>query len=109
MEIKRTTEIFVETKRRFVICQPESGEQVFCSQCAELMLGAEAAATLFGVSRRAVYQLVEADTTHFAENDVGAVMICASSLAAVLNNGDAKRVSDTGGDETQNINSMLEK
>lgn len=84
MEIKRTTEIVVETHRRFVIRQSESGEQIVCPQCAEPMLVAEAIAELFGISRRAVYRLIENETAHFAETEAGAVMLCPSSLAVIL-------------------------
>ncbi len=75
MEIKRTTEIFVETERRFVVCQPKSSEQIFCRQCTKQMLAAEACAALFGVSRRSVYQIVENGTAHFTETASGAVML----------------------------------
>lgn len=86
MEIKRTTEIFIETERRFVVCQPESGEQFFCCQCTEQMLAAETCAALFGVSRRSVYKIVENGTAHFTETESGAVMLCLPSLkAAILN------------------------
>lgn len=94
MEIIRQTDILVETKRRFVIRQPQSGEPMICAECGESMLAAEATAELFGISRRAVYRLVEKENAHFAETETGAVMICASSFAAVLNNGGAKRISE---------------
>ena len=86
MEIKRTTEIFIETERRFVVCQPQSSEQIFCRQCTEQMLAAETCAALFGVSRRSVYKIVENGTAHFTETESGAVMLCLPSLrAAILN------------------------
>ena len=91
MEIKRTTEIFVETNRRFVIHQPETAEQFFCPNCNEPMLGVEATAALFGISHRAVYRLIEQNTAHFAETATGAVMLCPSSLAAFLD-GRAKQL-----------------
>ena len=86
MEIKRTTEIFVETERRFIVCQPESGEQIFCRQCAEQMLAAETCAALFGVSRRSVYKIVETGTAHFTETESGAVMLCLRPLRAAISN-----------------------
>ncbi|HEX8264676.1 MAG TPA: hypothetical protein VF596_04575 [Pyrinomonadaceae bacterium] len=83
MEIKRTTEILVETNRRFVIRRAEeSGEQLFCSRCGEPMLAAEQAASLIGISCRAVYRHIENGNIHFAEIETGAVMICISSLAS---------------------------
>ncbi len=91
MKIKHTTEIFVETNRRFVIRQPESGEQIVCPQCCEPMLAAEAIAAVFGISRRAVYRFIENETAHFTETEAGAVMLCPSSLAAILGD-DAKQL-----------------
>lgn len=99
MEIKRTTEIFVETERRFVVHQPEHAEQIFCPNCAESMLTAEQVAVVFDISRRAVYQFIENGTAHFVETETGAVMICASSLAAILSNVGAKQISGTTGDK----------
>ena len=84
MEIKRTTEIFVETNKRFVIHQPDTTEQFFCPNCNEPMLGVEATAALFGISHRAVYRLIEQNAAHFAETVSGAAMLCPSSLAAFL-------------------------
>ena len=88
MEIKRTTEILVETNRRFVIRRAdESGEQLFCSRCAEPMLAAEQAALLLGINCRAVYRHIENGNIHFAEIETGAVMICLASLAGALETG----------------------
>ena len=85
MEIKRTTEIVVEKKRRFVVRQQEHPEQVFCSSCSESMLTAEQAAAVFAVSRRAVYQMVENGTVHFTETGAGVLFICPGSLADICN------------------------
>lgn len=98
MEIKRKTEVFVRTKRRFVIHQSESTEQIFCPNCNELMLAAETAAVLFGINRRAVYQIIEHGTAHFAETVEGAVMVCPSSLADFLDR-DTKQLSSAATDE----------
>ena len=84
MEIKRKTEILVETSRRFVIHQSDSPDQITCAWCNGPMLTAEQAATILGISRRAVYQLVETGGPHFTEIETGAVMICLSSLATDL-------------------------
>lgn len=83
MEIKRTTEIVVETERRFVVHQPEHTEQILCSKCADLMLTAEQAAAVFDISHRAIYQLVENGTAHFAETEAGVLFVCPRSLADV--------------------------
>lgn len=81
MEIKRKTEILLETSRRFIIHQTDAHEQIICTECREPMLTAEQTATLLCLSRRAVYQLVELGHAHFTESETGAVMICLSSLA----------------------------
>ncbi len=80
MEIKRTTDIFVRTKRRFTICQPETAEQIVCPQCAEPMIAAEQLAVVSGFGCRAVYRLVEQGAAHFVETAEGAVLICPTSL-----------------------------
>lgn len=85
MEIKRTTEIFVETNRRFVIHQPEAAEQIVCPNCTEPMLAAEQIAAVFGISRRAVYQIIENETAHFAETETGILLVCTNSFAEIFN------------------------
>jgi hypothetical protein len=81
MEIKRTTEILVETERRYVVQQPEHTEPIICSSCSEIMLAAEQAAAIFDLSNRTVYQLVEKGTTHFVETEMGSLFVCLRSLA----------------------------
>jgi len=80
MEIKRTTEIVVETERRLVVRQPEHVEQIVCSSCNELMVTTEQAAIVFNIRQRAVYQLVENGTAHFAETENGVLFVCPNSL-----------------------------
>ncbi len=84
MEIKRTIEIFVETRRRIVVRQPEATEQVVCPDCNEAMIGVEAAAALYSINHRTIYRLIENTAAHFAETEAGAVMLCPSSLVALL-------------------------
>lgn len=84
MELKRTIEIFVETNRRFVIRQPEAAEQIACPNCAEPMLAAEQTATVFGISQRRLFQLVETGAAHYAETETGILLICPNSLAENL-------------------------
>ncbi len=92
MQIKRTTEIFIETRRRLVIRQPEQeGEPVACPACGEPLMDVTAAAALFGMSHRAVYRLVEQTAVHFAETETGALLLCPSSLAKILE-GDAQQL-----------------
>lgn len=89
MEIKRTTEISIEKTRRFVIRQPETDATISCPTCNEPMLSAEAAATLFHIRCRLVYQIVEAGATHFLETEAGAMFVCPSSLDAAIGDADA--------------------
>ncbi len=87
MKIKRSTEIIIETNRKFVIRGADSAEQIFCLACSEVLIGIEAAPALFGISQLAVFRLVEQKAVHFAETEAGAVMLCPSSLAEFLNDG----------------------
>ncbi len=86
MEIKRSIEISVEKTRRFVIRQPEMSETISCPTCGEPMLTAEAAAVLFQINCRRVYQIVEANAAHFAETETGAMFVCPPSLDAAIGN-----------------------
>lgn len=84
MEIKRTTEIFVETKRRFIVRGTETGELRICPACGETMLAAEQAAALLEINCRTIFQIIERGATHFVENPTGATLVCPTSLAAAL-------------------------
>lgn len=82
MEIKRTVEVFVETKRRFVVRQAETvAEQIACPECSAPMLAAEQIAVFFGVSRRSIYQTIERGAAHFLETGNGCLFVCPNSLA----------------------------
>ena len=76
MEIKRTTEIFVETRRRLVIVQPIYAGQILCPHCAEQMIEAETAASLLAVIRRLVYRQIEKPDAHFVETGTGILLVC---------------------------------
>ena len=90
MEIKRNFEKIVVTKRRFVISQTPSVKQIACAECGEPMLAIAQAAVLLGIKQSRVFQIVETGAAHFAEIEAGAVMICLSSLAAILD-GEARK------------------
>jgi hypothetical protein len=81
MEITRTTDIWVETKRRFFVHQTQSNEQLLCASCAGQMITAEVSAALLGISRRLVYRLVEAEIVHFSETEAGVIFVCPDSFA----------------------------
>lgn len=84
MEIKRKLEMLIATNRRFVVRQSRSIEQIVCAECGAAMLTAEQSAKFFRIGQREIFQLIEQQATHFAETETGAVMICLSSLADVL-------------------------
>jgi hypothetical protein len=84
MEIKRKTEIFVSTNRRFIVRQSPSVEPVFCPACSQAMLSSEQAAVVFETNCRTVFRLVESGSIHFTETETGSVMVCLPSLATVL-------------------------
>ena len=49
------------------------------------MLTIAQAAVLLGIKQSRIFQILETDSAHFTEAEAGALMICLSSLAAVLN------------------------
>ena len=90
MEIKRTTEIFVETTRCFVIRQTRTDECILCSNCSGQMLTAETAAAFFKISRRVVYRFIEQEKIHFSETETGEIFICPNSFDEILTNDEEK-------------------
>lgn len=90
MEIIRKTDILVETKRRFVISQPEFEEQFFCPHCPGQMISAEASAVLFKLSRREIYRMIEKELVHFCETSDGLILICPDSFAEILSKSEEK-------------------
>ncbi len=84
MEIKRTTEIFIEATRRFVVRQASANDQFICPECGSPMFAAEQAAEILRVSRRRIYQTIEAGARHFVETETGAVMICLPPVETIL-------------------------
>ncbi|MBK6723180.1 MAG: hypothetical protein IPG58_07835 [Acidobacteria bacterium] len=84
MEIKRNFEGLTITKRRFVIRQTPSVKQMTCAECGEPMLAIAQAAVLLGIKQSRIFQIVETEAIHFTEIEEGAVMICLTSLSAVL-------------------------
>ena len=84
MEIKRKFEVLLATKRRYVISQSPTDEKISCAECGEETLTAEQTANLFGITQREIFGLIEKKAVHFTEIEAGKVMICLTSLAAVL-------------------------
>lgn len=84
MEIKRRYEKLSITKRRFVIRQTPSVKQTTCAECGEPMLTIAQAAVLLGIKQSRIFQIIEQEATHFTDVEAGALMICLTSLSAVL-------------------------
>lgn len=84
MEIKKSFEKLVVTKRRFVIRQTPSVKQTICAECGEPMVTIAQAAVLFRLRQSWIFQIIETGAAHFTEAKAGALMICLNSLATVL-------------------------
>lgn len=80
----KKTATFVETQEVWIIRRRRPQPAPLCAECADPseMLTPEAAASLSGLSLRAIYRLVEAGCVHFAETTKGWVLICPDSLFA---------------------------
>jgi len=87
MEIKRKFEMSVATNRRYIIRQSKQVGQIACAECGEPMLTTEQAANMFGIKQRRIFQIIETEAAHFTEIEAGAVLICMTSLAEVLDGG----------------------
>lgn len=87
MEIKRSFEKLVVTKRRFVIRQTPSVKQTTCAECGEPMLTIAQAAVLFRLRQSRIFRIIETGAAHFTEEEAetGALMICLTSLSVILN------------------------
>ena len=81
----RRTRITVETERVLIVRGHSCESDGWCNQCgAKVKLVApEVAASLSGLSRRAVYRLIETGQVHFTESRDAIVSICLESLTAV--------------------------
>jgi hypothetical protein len=82
--MKRRTEITVETEQVLILRRARRATRAWCPKCrAEVgMVAPEDAATLGGLSLRAVCRRVEAGELHFRETADGRLFICLNSLGA---------------------------
>lgn len=82
---KRRTQLVVETERLLIVRGHQAQINGWCAQCgAEVKLVApEVGAALTGLSRRAVYRLIETGQVHFTESSEALVSICLESLTRV--------------------------
>lgn len=82
---RRITKLTVETERTFIFRNRGESRAAFCDHCGidvELM-GVADAAMETGRSELAIYQLIQAGSVHFIEDDEGRILICFSSLRRI--------------------------
>jgi hypothetical protein len=88
MKIRRRLEMVIETQTRQVIRAESNSyrEAHWCPECAAAVVMITPEGTgIVGATSRAIYRLVESGKVHFAETPEGTLLICLSSLAAVVN------------------------
>ena len=85
MKTGKRIEITIETHRVVVIRHPASSLEGWCEQCgaATRLVTPEVAAALIGLSRRAVYRMIETGQVHFTESPEALVSVCLESLTTV--------------------------
>ncbi len=84
MKIKRKIEMLVATNEIYVIRKTSTHKPTTCAKCGEPMLAIAQAAVLFNIKQSRIFQIVETGAAHFTEIEAGALMICLTSLSAVL-------------------------
>lgn len=84
MEIKRKINLLQKTNRRFIIRSSQNIRKMDCAECDSKMLVVEKVAILFNVKQREIFQFIEEDVIHFIETQNSSVMVCLSSMSAIL-------------------------
>jgi|RhiMethySRZTD1v2_1073278.scaffolds.fasta_scaffold1256670_2 hypothetical protein len=81
----RRRRLMVETERILIVRGHQREVNGWCDQCGSevKLLTPEVAAALTGLSRRAVYRLIETAEVHFSESPDALVSICLESLTKV--------------------------
>ena len=82
VRIRRRTRITAETERVVIIRRRGIETQVWCEGCREQvkLVTPETAATVTGLSVRAICRIVETEKVHFMEISNGSLLICLDSL-----------------------------
>ena len=80
--MKRRIEITVETQRVTLVNRRSVAATAWCERCGarSLLVSAEEAARLAGVTAREIFRRVETDALHFAETPEGELLVCRDSL-----------------------------
>lgn len=84
MKIIRKTNVFIKTKRKFIVGNESPPEFICCEECAEQMIAAQASADFFGVSSRKIYRLIDKDKIHFVETETNKIYVCPVSIKKIL-------------------------
>lgn len=87
MRLRRRIEVTVEHEEIILVRRRGGSVRLWCSDCEDQvsMLRVEDAAALAAVTPRTIYRWVEAGKVHFAESDQGLVLVCAESVATLVN------------------------
>ena len=82
MKRRKKTEIIVERDQVLVIRKLDHRARRWCAECGEqvLMVSVDDAASIAGLTSRAVYRQVETGQVHFSETTDGSLLICLNSL-----------------------------
>jgi excisionase family DNA binding protein len=80
VKTSKKTEIVVERDQIIVVRKP--GPMQACGSCGagSPMLTVDEAASIAGVSARAIYRQIEEGRLHFLETDTGGLLICLTSV-----------------------------
>ncbi len=84
MEIKRKVKIATATNRRLIIRQTRNEKRFLCETCNQPMLTAEQTSAFLDIKQRRIFQLIEEGLVHYFEPDKSSVLVCPSSLSAIL-------------------------
>ncbi len=96
MEVVTKIEMFLATRRRYVVHRSPTGRLLNCTQCGQPMVTAEQAAATLGINQRRLFQIIEAGGLHYAETPGMAMMICLTSLANFLDSDSKPAASAVG-------------
>jgi hypothetical protein len=86
--MSKSIEIRIEVEREFVINRNRNGEETvaFCGQCEKnsQMVSTDEAALIAATNSRSIFGNVEDGTLHHSETEGGLLLICANSLARLV-------------------------
>ena len=96
MKAKRQTEITIETHEITIIrVGTHQTTTVFCAECRTRLkhFSVARAAAVLKISETAIFRLVEGGQVHSTETAAGRLLVCGTSLAALIED---RRIKDEG-------------